>query len=115
MTWLLILVIVLATAAADLLQAWEGRRRGGVHSADGMKMHLMSWPIAVSIVCMAISFFAFIAALRVADMSFVVPASAASIAVETLLASWILKERVNTRRWMGALLVASGVLLLAQP
>ena len=63
---------------------------------------------------MAISFFAFIAALRVADMSYVVPASAASIALETLLAAWLLNERVSRRRWVGVLLVAGGVALLAQ-
>jgi len=113
MTWLLIFVIVAATAASDLLQAWEGRRQGGVHSADGMGRHLQRWPILLSIACMAVSFFAFIAALRTADMSFVVPASAASIAIETLLAAWLLKEHVNTRRWIGALLVAAGVALLA--
>jgi uncharacterized membrane protein len=113
-TGLLIFLIVAATAASDLLQAWEGRRQGGVHSAEGLGEHLTRWSIALSIVCMAISFFAFIAALRTADMSFVVPASAASIAVETLLAAWLLKEHVNTRRWMGVVLVAAGVTLLAQ-
>ena len=107
--WLFILIIVAATAAADLLQAWEGRRRGGVHSTGAMGMHLQSPLIALSIFCMAISFFAFLAALRIAEMSFVVPASAASIAVETPLAAWVLKERVNTRRWVGALLVVIGV------
>ena len=114
MTGFLIFLIVAATAASDLLQAWEGRRQGGVHSTDGLGRHLKRWPITLSIICMAVSFFAFIAALRGADMSYVVPASAASIAVETMLAAWLLKERVSARRWMGVVLVASGVALLAQ-
>ena len=113
MTWLLIFLIVAATVASDLLQAWEGRRQGGVHSADGLGQHLRRWPIILSIACMSVSFFSFIGALRLADMSLVVPATAASIAVETILASLILKERVNARRWAGALLVAIGVSLLA--
>jgi uncharacterized membrane protein len=113
-TGFLLLLIVAATAASDLLQAWEGRRQGGVHTADGLGRHMTRWPIALSIVCMAVSFFAFIAALRIADMSYVVPASAASIALETLLAAWLLHERVSGRRWTGVVLVAAGVALLAQ-
>ena len=114
MTGALIFLIVAATTASDLLQAWDGRRQGGVHSAGGLGRHLQRWPIVLSIFFMAISFFAFIAALRVADMSYVVPASAASIALETLLAAWLLNERVSRRRWVGVLLVAGGVALLAQ-
>ena len=63
---------------------------------------------------MAVSFFSFMrCCCRIADLSFAVPATAASYVLETLLAKWILKERVDTRRWAGALLVACGVALLA--
>jgi uncharacterized membrane protein len=62
---------------------------------------------------MAISFFSFALLLRIADLSFAVPATAASYVVETLLAKWLLRERVDVRRWTGALLVACGVALLA--
>jgi uncharacterized membrane protein len=51
--------------------------------------------------------------LKVAEMSFAVPATASSIVVETLCARLVLKERVDVRRWGGALLVAFGVALLA--
>jgi uncharacterized membrane protein len=42
-----------------------------------------------------------------------VPASAATLVFETILARFILKERVDSRRWLGACLVACGVVLLA--
>ena len=114
MTGILIFLIVAATVASDLLQAWDGRRAGGVHSASGLARHLQRWPIVLSIGCMAVSFFSFRAALQIADMSYVVPATAASIAVETLLAGFLLRERISARRWLGAALVGSGVLLLGQ-
>ncbi len=69
--------------------------------------------LLLSVGCMAVSFFAFMALLAVADLSFAVPATAASYVVETVLAKWILKERVDSRRWAGALLVTCGVALLA--
>jgi uncharacterized membrane protein len=62
---------------------------------------------------MAISFFVFLKLLTVADLSFAVPASAASFVLETLFARILLKEQINLRRWAGAALVACGVALLA--
>jgi drug/metabolite transporter (DMT)-like permease len=113
MRWLLVLAIVGATAGADVLQSLEMKRHpeSGVRSTARrlFRRPLLLW----SIVCMAVSFFSFMALLSVADLSFAVPATAASYVVETLLARWILKERVDSRRWTGALLVACGVALLA--
>jgi uncharacterized membrane protein len=62
---------------------------------------------------MAISFFAFLQLLSIADLSFAVPATAATYVVETFLARVVLKENVAWQRWAGAALVACGVLLLA--
>ena len=101
MKWLLVGLIVGATTGADLLQS-HGMRRGG-----------RGWKLPLSIICMAISFFSFTQLLRIADLSFAVPASAASIAAETLLARLVLKEAVDARRWAGAFLVAAGVVLVA--
>jgi uncharacterized membrane protein len=62
---------------------------------------------------MTVSFFAFIALLSVADLSFAVPATAASYVLETVLAKYLLKEPVALGRWAGASLVACGVALLS--
>jgi drug/metabolite transporter (DMT)-like permease len=68
--------------------------------------------IIASVGCMAVSFFAFMTLLSVADVSFAVPATAASYVLETILAKFVLGERISARRWMGAVLVACGVALL---
>jgi drug/metabolite transporter (DMT)-like permease len=62
---------------------------------------------------MAVSFFAFMALVSVADLSFAVPATAVSYVIETILAKTVLKEDVGWRRWAGALLVCTGVAMLS--
>ena len=101
MRWLLVALIVGATTSSDLLQS-HGMRRGG-----------RAWKLPLSVLFMAVSFFSFTQLLKIADLSFAVPASAATLVTETLLARLVLKENVGRRRWVGALLVALGVLMVA--
>ena len=103
MKWLYLSGIVGGTVCSDLLQS-HGMRQG-----NGRK-----WKLPLSVFFMAISFFSFTQLLRIAPLSFAVPASAASIAIDTVLARLVLKETVESRRWAGAILVAGGVILLSQ-
>jgi drug/metabolite transporter (DMT)-like permease len=116
--WLLLSVIVLATVMGDLLQSYEMKRSGEQSvNARGLarllRMIVSRRHLLLSIFCMAISFFAFMALVQIAPLSFAVPASAATFVLETLLAKFVLKEHVGKRRAAGALLVLSGVVLLA--
>lgn len=117
--WLLLSVVVTATVAGDLLQSREMKRHGEVDDfRPGALGRLFAGLVRrklliLAVGCMAVSFFAFMALVQIADLSFAVPASAASVVLETILAKAILKERVNSRRWAGAALVACGVWLLA--
>jgi drug/metabolite transporter (DMT)-like permease len=63
----------------------------------------------------AVGFFALMSLLSVANVSFAVPATAGSFVVETGLAKVLLHEDVHWQRWVGALVVACGVALLALP
>lgn len=110
--WLLVAAIVISTAAGDMLQSLEMKRHAGARIADTVKV-LHRPLLLASIACMAVSFFSFAALLRRADLSFAVPATAASFVIETVLAKWLLKERIDHRRWAGVMLVAGGVTLLA--
>lgn len=119
MKWLLLAVIVLATVLSDLLQSYEMKRSGEQHvNARGLARLLglivSRRYLVLSIVCMAVSFFAFMALIQNAPLSFAVPASAATFVLETVLAKFVLNEHVGKRRAAGALLVLGGVLLLAQ-
>jgi drug/metabolite transporter (DMT)-like permease len=111
--WLLVAAIVAATAGADLLQTLEMKRHPDA-SVSSTAAAVLRRPLLLgAVACMAVSFFSLLALLRVADLSFAVPATAASFVLETLLASCVLREHVDARRWLGAVLVAAGVALLA--
>jgi hypothetical protein len=58
--------------------------------------------------CLAISFFAFMARAQAESLSFAVPAFASSFILETVPAKAVLKEDVGTRHGAGALLVLGG-------
>jgi transporter family protein len=119
MKWLLVAVIVAATTAGEVWQAIAMRRHGEIRDfrpgALGRMLALLARNhyIVASMAAMAVSFFAFMALLSVSDLSFAVPATAASYVTETILAKYLLKENVSWGRWAGASLVAFGVALLS--
>lgn len=119
MKWLLLALIVFATVIGDLLQSHEMKLSGEQHvDAKGLARLLAlifkRRYLLLAIFCMAISFFAFMALVQNAPLSFAVPASAATFVLETVLAKFVLKETVGPRRALGALLVLGGVVLLAR-
>lgn len=119
MKWLWVGLVVTATVASDLLQSYEMKRQGEVKDFHPSALGRMFAAVLrrklllLAIACMAVSFFAFLELLRIADLSFAVPATAATYVLETFLAKVVLKETVAWQRWVGAALVASGVLLLS--
>jgi drug/metabolite transporter (DMT)-like permease len=118
--WILLGVIVGSTVIGDVLQSVEMKRHGEIREFHPGGLRKLAAVLArnkfliVSVVFMAVSFFAFITLLESADLSFAVPASAATLVLETFLARFLLKERVDRWRWAGACLVACGVALLAR-
>ena len=119
MTWLLIAITVLATAIGEVLQSAGMKHHGEIRDfrpgALGRAAALLvrNRYVIASVVAMAVSFFAFLKVLSRADLSFAVPATAVTYALETVLARWVLKERVNWLRWTGATLVLCGVVLVS--
>ena len=119
MKWLLVMIVVTATVASDLLQSFEMKRHGEVRhfspsALGGMfAVVLRRRLLILAVACMAVSFFAFLKLLSIAELSFAVPATAATYVFETFLARIVLKEHVGWQRWAGAGLVACGVLLLS--
>ena len=117
MKWVLVAVMVTATVLSDLLQSFEMKRAGEQSvGARGLlrlvKMIAQRKFLILAIVCMAFSFFSFMALVQVEPLSFAVPASAASFILETVLAKLVLKERVGLKRAVGALIVLAGVAML---
>ncbi len=117
MRWIWLSAVVISAVLGDLLQSREMKTEGGA-GAPGMgrvlKLIVTRWSLLASIVCMAVSFFAFLALVRTEPLSFAVPASAASFALETVLAKFVLGEHLAARRAAGAILVCGGIVLVAR-
>ena len=119
MKWMLVALMVGATAAGEVLQAAGMRRHGEIHDfrpgAIGRALALLARNrfIIGGVAGMAIAFFAFMKLLSMTELSFAVPVSAVTYVMETVLAKYLLKERVNALRWAGAALVICGVTLVS--
>jgi drug/metabolite transporter (DMT)-like permease len=116
--WLLVAVIVFCNTFGDVLNTAGMKRYGEINDLKPRTMLRMTAgifrnPLVMGgLGCLAVSFFALLGLLSIANVSFAVPATAIGYLLETLLAKYILKEDVHWRRWAGATLVAGGVLLL---
>ncbi len=121
MKWILVGIIMMSNASADLLNTTGMRRHGGVEDlrprgvARLVRALSRNRFVLGGLASEAVGFFTLMSLLSIANVSFAVPATAGSIALETALAKLILKEQVRWQRWFGAALVACGVVLLALP
>lgn len=119
MKWTLLISMVAATVLSDLLQSHE-MKLVGEQSVDAQGMLRLLKIVArrryliLSVACLAVSFFSFMALVQTEPLSLVVPFSAASFILETVLAKWVLKERVGARRAAGTIFVLCGVILLGR-
>lgn len=120
MKWVLVTIIALCNTVGDVLNAAGMKRQGEVEelnvSAFGyMVRRIFRNPLVLAGLGIEIvSFFSMLSLLSIAPVSFAVPATAGSYLLETLLAKYILKEKVTWRRWLASALVAFGVVMLSQ-
>jgi drug/metabolite transporter (DMT)-like permease len=120
-TWAAITAVVIASTAGDVLLAYAMQRVGDLgelRERYGMRLAIQrvvsnGW-FLLGLLFMALAFFSLLVALSWADVSLVAPASASITFVANAVAARVfLKENVDHRRWISALFVAGGVLLLA--
>jgi uncharacterized membrane protein len=119
--WGAVAVIVLASTIGDVLLAHGMKQVGDIHELWKQRgvwailRRVLGTPsLFLGVTAMATAFYSLLFGLSWGDVSFVVPASSALTFVANAVAAKIfLHERVDRRRWIAALLVASGVVLLA--
>lgn len=119
--WGAIAMIVLTSTAGDVLlsrgmkqvgDVAELRRRVGVFALLARVLKNPNFLLGVT--AMAVAFYSLLFGLSWGDLSLVVPASTSlTFITNAVAAKLFLHERVDQRRWMAALLVAGGVVLLA--
>jgi ceramide glucosyltransferase len=119
-TFLLLATLVLADSMGVVLAA-KGMKKVGDLSLrprellGGLARTFSSPWLMGGVFFMAISFFSFLGLLNYEDLSYVVPMTAVSYIVKTLGARLFLKEQITGARWIGTLLVATGVALVSLP
>lgn len=119
--WGAVTLIVLASTTGDVLLARAMKQVGDVHAlwretgfVSVLRRVLRTPAFFAGIGAMAIAFYSLLFGLSWGDVSFVVPASSSLTFVANAVAAKVfLHERVDRRRWIAALLVAGGVVMLA--
>jgi drug/metabolite transporter (DMT)-like permease len=121
MTSLLIGLVVLGGSAGDVFIT-KGMKQVGEISTLNVRQLLRIFGraitnryVLVGVLFMSVSYFSFLGALRVADLSLVLPATSISFVITTIGARLFLKETITATRWAGILLVCIGVALLSLP
>jgi uncharacterized membrane protein len=120
-TWSGILVVVFFSVVGDILIARAMKQVGDVHA---IVKRSGVWTVVgrvlsnsyffLGVTAMAVAFFSLLFALSWGDVSLVAPAAASLTFIGNAFAAKIfLHERVDRRRWIAAVLVAAGVVLLA--
>jgi drug/metabolite transporter (DMT)-like permease len=119
--WAAIALIILASTTGDVLLSYSMKRVGhvgelweqrGALAVIGRVLRTPTFPLGV--MAMGVAFYSLLFGLSWGNLSLVVPASASLTFVANALAARIfLHERVGRRRWIAALLVAGGVILMA--
>lgn len=119
MKWLLVSLIVACTIASDVLQASEMKRHGEItnlslrHLARTLRVLASRRGLLLSIACLAVSFFAFLALLEISSLSFAVPVTGVTYVGDALLAKWVLREHLTWKHWVGIMMIAGGVVLIS--
>lgn len=114
--------IVVAATFGDILIASAMRQIGDldiIKERSGLRGAIVAVITNARFFCgvaaMSISFFSLLFALSHADLSLVVPASASlTVVTNTIAAKVFLRENVDKRRWLAALCVCIGVVLLTR-
>ncbi len=119
--WAAIGFIVLASTTGDVLLSYSMKRVGDVgelwkrRGFVAVVGRMLTTPtFALGLLAMGVAFYSLLFGLSWGNLSLVVPASASLTFVANAFAARIfLHERVGRRRWIAALLVAAGVVLMA--
>jgi uncharacterized membrane protein len=120
-TALLILFVVLGGSAGDVFITKGMKQIGEISTLRlGTLLGIARQAITdrwflIGLGCMAVSYFSFLGALRLADLSLVLPATSVSFVITTVGARLFLNERISPIRLAGIVLVCAGVALISIP
>jgi drug/metabolite transporter (DMT)-like permease len=113
----LVLVATVVFASFGDISLSYGMKRVGVISAarwtELVAAVLNPW-VALGIVLLLGFLASYLSALSWSDLTYVLPATSFGYVLLALLSVWLLGEKVSVSRWIGILLVSSGVAIVAR-
>ena len=121
MTAVMIAIVVLGGSAGDVFITKGMKQIGEISTMHLGKLARVALRVLtnvnflIGIFFMACSFFAFLAVLSWADLSFVLPATSLSFVITTIGAKFVLNEEISRLRLAGTVLVCLGVALISLP
>ncbi len=120
-TALLIALVVLGGSAGDVFITKAMKQLGEIHTLHVGRLFgiagraITNRYFLVGLLFGAVSYFSFLGALRLADLSLVLPATSISFVVTTIGARLFLNEKITPTRFAGIVLVCVGVALISIP
>ena len=110
---LIMVVAVLAVSCGEALLAKGMKQTAGAPGGVAAIRAIAANPRVLCGVClMAVYFGLYMLALRWADLSFVLPITALSYLLGAILARLYLHEHVTPVRWIGAIVITIGVIIV---
>ncbi len=111
----LVVFVTLLKPVSNLFLAWGMKHfSAGVSLNPIFYLNAMLDPLVTTGVAMQIVWLlARMSLLSVADLSFVLPVTAAGYGISTVLGRFVLHEQVSASRWVGAILISLGTGLAA--
>ena len=120
-TALLIALVVLGGSAGDVFITKGMKQLGEISTLHVGRLFgiagraITNRYFLIGVLFMAVSYFSFLGALRLADLSLVLPATSISFVITTIGARLFLKEKISPIRLAGIVLVCVGVALISIP
>lgn len=114
--WKVIVVMLLATLAVSLGETLlaKGMKATNTVGPGGWSQlrAVLNWAVICGTLLMTAYFGLYMLALKWADLSFVLPLTAISYLLGATLARFYLHEHVTRTRWIGAVIITIGVIVV---
>jgi drug/metabolite transporter (DMT)-like permease len=114
--YLVIVAIIVFASFGDISLSYGMKRVGTVSWARWTELIaavFTPW-VALGIVLLLGFMAAYLSALSWSDLTYVLPATSFGYVLLALLSVWLLHEKVSLSRWIGILLVSSGVAIVTR-
>jgi len=114
--YLVLVATIVFASFGDISLSYGMKRVGGISAARWTELFaavLNPW-VVLGIVLLLGFLGCYLSALSWSDLTYVLPATSLGYVLLALLSIWLLGEKVSIARWIGILLVSSGVAIVTR-